>query len=104
MVDHKYIEYWYLSLGAWYLNHVISVSILCYPVPFSSQSNADALCFNFSAEKMESSSGGSNIPKIMTFRPTMEEFKDFAKYMDYIESQGAHKAGLAKVSPSSQEM
>ena len=53
---------------------------------------------------MESSSGGSNIPKIMTFRPTMEEFKDFAKYMDYIESQGAHKAGLAKVSPSSQEM
>lgn len=46
---------------------------------------------------MESSSGGHNIPKIMVFRPTYEEFKDFAKYIDYIESQGAHKAGLAKV-------
>ena len=46
---------------------------------------------------MESSSGGSNIPKIMVFRPTMEEFKDFAKYITYIESQGAHKAGIAKV-------
>ena len=46
---------------------------------------------------MESSSGGSNIPKIMTFYPTMEEFKDFEKYVEYIESQGAHKAGLAKV-------
>lgn len=36
--------------------------------------------------------------KIMTFRPTMEEFKDFAKYIAYMESQGAHRAGLAKVS------
>lgn len=35
--------------------------------------------------------------KIMTFYPTMEEFKDFAKYIAYIESQGAHRAGLAKV-------
>lgn len=35
--------------------------------------------------------------KIMTFRPTMEEFKDFAKYIVYMESQGAHRAGLAKV-------
>nr|XP_054105373.1 lysine-specific demethylase 4B isoform X2 [Callithrix jacchus] len=34
--------------------------------------------------------------KIMTFRPTMEEFKDFNKYVAYIESQGAHRAGLAK--------
>ena len=47
---------------------------------------------------MESSSGGSNIPKIMTFRPTMEEFADFTKYIEYMESQGAHKSGLAKVS------
>lgn len=48
--------------------------------------------------KMESSSGGSQIPRIMVFRPTMEEFKNFSKYVDYMESQGAHKAGLAKVS------
>ena len=46
---------------------------------------------------MESSSGGKNIPQIMVFRPTMEEFKDFNKYVLYMESQGAHKAGLAKV-------
>ncbi|XP_073700664.1 lysine-specific demethylase 4D-like [Garra rufa] len=37
--------------------------------------------------------------KIMTFRPTMEEFKDFGKYVAYIETQGAHRAGLAKVIP-----
>ncbi|KAM9384565.1 lysine-specific demethylase 4B [Pholidichthys leucotaenia] len=37
--------------------------------------------------------------KIMTFEPTMEEFKDFAKYIAYMESQGAHRAGLAKVIP-----
>ncbi|XP_069505448.1 lysine-specific demethylase 4B-like isoform X2 [Ambystoma mexicanum] len=37
--------------------------------------------------------------KIMTFRPTMEEFQDFGKYIAYIESQGAHRAGLAKVIP-----
>ncbi|XP_051977678.1 lysine-specific demethylase 4B-like [Xyrauchen texanus] len=37
--------------------------------------------------------------KIMTFRPTMEEFQDFGKYIAYIETQGAHRAGLAKVIP-----
>ncbi|XP_069071996.1 lysine-specific demethylase 4B [Pleurodeles waltl] len=37
--------------------------------------------------------------KIMTFRPTMEEFQDFGKYIGYIESQGAHRAGLAKIIP-----
>lgn len=36
-------------------------------------------------------------PKIMVFRPTWEEFKNFEKYVDYMEKCGAHKAGLAKV-------
>ena len=36
-------------------------------------------------------------PEIMVFRPTYEEFKDFAKYIEYMESQGAHRAGIAKV-------
>uniref|UniRef100_A0A672MSN6 [histone H3]-trimethyl-L-lysine(9) demethylase n=1 Tax=Sinocyclocheilus grahami TaxID=75366 RepID=A0A672MSN6_SINGR len=36
---------------------------------------------------------------IMTFRPTMEEFKDFNQYLVYMESQGAQRAGLAKVIP-----
>lgn len=35
---------------------------------------------------------------IMTFYPTVEEFKNFSRYIAYMESQGAHKAGLAKVS------
>lgn len=39
-----------------------------------------------------------DIPKIMVFRPTWEEFQNFEKYVEYMESQGAHKAGLAKVS------
>ncbi|XP_013114415.2 uncharacterized protein LOC106092188 isoform X2 [Stomoxys calcitrans] len=41
----------------------------------------------------------SDVPRIMVFRPTWEEFKDFPKYVAYMESQGAHKAGLAKVVP-----
>ncbi|KAM4641068.1 lysine-specific demethylase 4A [Discoglossus pictus] len=37
--------------------------------------------------------------RIMTFYPTMEEFRNFKRYVAYIESQGAHRAGLAKVVP-----
>ncbi|XP_053704324.1 lysine-specific demethylase 4A-like [Synchiropus splendidus] len=37
--------------------------------------------------------------KIMTFTPSKEEFKDFNRYIAYMESQGAHKAGMAKVIP-----
>lgn len=37
-----------------------------------------------------------NVP---VFRPTMDEFKNFSKYIEYIETQNAHKIGLAKVIP-----
>uniref|UniRef100_A0A671P1K7 [histone H3]-trimethyl-L-lysine(9) demethylase n=1 Tax=Sinocyclocheilus anshuiensis TaxID=1608454 RepID=A0A671P1K7_9TELE len=37
--------------------------------------------------------------RIMTFHPTKEEFKDFNRYIAYMESQGAHRAGMAKVVP-----
>uniref|UniRef100_W5M9S3 [histone H3]-trimethyl-L-lysine(9) demethylase n=1 Tax=Lepisosteus oculatus TaxID=7918 RepID=W5M9S3_LEPOC len=37
--------------------------------------------------------------RIMTFYPTKEEFRNFSRYIAYIESQGAHKAGLAKIVP-----
>ncbi|KAF7669830.1 hypothetical protein LDENG_00120120 [Lucifuga dentata] len=36
---------------------------------------------------------------IATFYPTVEEFKNFSRYIAYMESQGAHKAGLAKIVP-----
>uniref|UniRef100_A0A0K8VTF9 [histone H3]-trimethyl-L-lysine(9) demethylase n=2 Tax=Bactrocera TaxID=47832 RepID=A0A0K8VTF9_BACLA len=45
------------------------------------------------------SSSSVDVPRIMVFRPTWEEFKNFPKYIAYMESQGAHKAGLAKVVP-----
>ncbi|XP_068626135.1 lysine-specific demethylase 4C-like [Battus philenor] len=45
-----------------------------------------------------SSACGSGV-SIQVFRPTWEEFKDFNKYVQYMESKGAHKAGLAKVIP-----
>eukprot|EP00070_Physeter_catodon_P024327 XP_023987372.1 lysine-specific demethylase 4D-like [Physeter catodon] len=50
---------------------------------------------------MQSKHFGSQNPscKIMIFHPTMEEFEDFNKYIVYMESQGAHRAGLAKVIP-----
>ncbi|EGI67876.1 Putative lysine-specific demethylase 4B [Acromyrmex echinatior] len=44
-------------------------------------------------------SNARGIPRILVFRPTYEEFKDFTKYVEYMESRGAHKAGLAKVIP-----
>lgn len=36
--------------------------------------------------------------RLMTFTPSTEEFKDFSRYIAYMESEGAHKAGMAKVS------
>ncbi|KAL2806952.1 lysine-specific demethylase 4E, partial [Daubentonia madagascariensis] len=50
---------------------------------------------------MKSKHSGTQNPTytIMTFYPTMEEFTDFNKYIAYMESQGAHQAGLAKVIP-----
>lgn len=42
--------------------------------------------------------------KIMTFTPSKEEFKDFCQYIAYMESQGAHRAGMAKVSKTRQVM
>uniref|UniRef100_A0A1A9W6X7 [histone H3]-trimethyl-L-lysine(9) demethylase n=1 Tax=Glossina brevipalpis TaxID=37001 RepID=A0A1A9W6X7_9MUSC len=42
---------------------------------------------------------GQKIPRIITFRPSYEEFKDFSAYIDYMESRGAHLAGLAKIIP-----
>ncbi|XP_012515475.1 PREDICTED: lysine-specific demethylase 4D-like [Propithecus coquereli] len=50
---------------------------------------------------MGSEDAGTQNPSftIMTFYPTMEEFTDFNKYIAYMESQGAHRAGVAKVIP-----
>ena len=49
-------------------------------------------------EAVQHASGGrSAMPQIMVFRPTMEEFKNFSRYIEHIETLGAHRAGLAKV-------
>lgn len=48
------------------------------------------------ADDVGGSAGGV---AIQVFRPTWDEFKDFNKYVQYMESKGAHKAGLAKVIP-----
>ncbi|XP_025191836.1 lysine-specific demethylase 4C-like [Melanaphis sacchari] len=40
-----------------------------------------------------------NTPRIMVFRPTWSEFQNFSSYIEFMESQGAHKAGVAKVIP-----
>lgn len=49
-----------------------------------------------SGDDIGTSAGGV---AIQVFRPTWDEFKDFNKYIQYMESKGAHKAGLAKVIP-----
>ncbi|XP_012882771.1 PREDICTED: lysine-specific demethylase 4D-like [Dipodomys ordii] len=50
---------------------------------------------------MESDEAARQNPScsIMTFHPSMEEFADFNKYIAHMESQGAHRAGIAKVVP-----
>ena len=40
-----------------------------------------------------------DVPSIRVYHPTWEEFKDFNKYIEKIEAEGAHKAGLAKIVP-----
>lgn len=37
--------------------------------------------------------------EVPVFRPTMDEFLNFEKYIEFIESKGAHKIGLAKIIP-----
>uniref|UniRef100_H3CGJ2 [histone H3]-trimethyl-L-lysine(9) demethylase n=1 Tax=Tetraodon nigroviridis TaxID=99883 RepID=H3CGJ2_TETNG len=37
--------------------------------------------------------------RVMTFTPSKEEFKDFNQYIAYMEAQGAHRAGMARVIP-----
>uniref|UniRef100_A0A3B5KKA2 [histone H3]-trimethyl-L-lysine(9) demethylase n=1 Tax=Xiphophorus couchianus TaxID=32473 RepID=A0A3B5KKA2_9TELE len=37
--------------------------------------------------------------RVMTFTPSKEEFKDFVRYVAFMESQGAHIAGIAKIIP-----
>ncbi|XP_049541544.1 probable lysine-specific demethylase 4B [Anopheles darlingi] len=37
--------------------------------------------------------------RIQVFRPTWEQFTNFSKYIEFIESLGAHRAGLAKIIP-----
>ncbi|XP_032421703.1 lysine-specific demethylase 4A isoform X1 [Xiphophorus hellerii] len=49
------------------------------------------------ASEALSQNHGSKV--IMTFYPTAEEFKNFSRYIAYIESKGAHRAGLAKIVP-----
>ena len=37
--------------------------------------------------------------RVMVFRPTMDEFRHFGRYIQYMESMGAHRAGVAKIIP-----
>ena len=61
-----------------------------------------------SPEDCNWSYSGSNtsgsIPSIMIFRPTWDEFNDFNKYLEYVESQGAQKAGICKVSTTFEQI
>ena len=34
---------------------------------------------------------------VMCFMPTMDEFRDFPKFINYMEQQGAQQCGVAKV-------
>ena len=40
----------------------------------------------------------------MVFTPTWEEFRDFPAFISYMEEQGAHHCGVAKVRQSWQDV
>lgn len=44
------------------------------------------------------SAGEDAASRIMVFRPTLTEFRDFSGYITHMEEKGAHKYGIAKVS------
>lgn len=69
---------------------LIKTNVFSCPV-FADQSN--------SSSRMATDTASQQTPgsRIMTFHPTKEEFKDFSRYIAYMESQGAHRAGMAKV-------
>ncbi|KAM9384784.1 lysine-specific demethylase 4A [Pholidichthys leucotaenia] len=39
------------------------------------------------------------VSQVMTFYPSQEDFKDFSRYVAFMEAKGAHRAGMAKVVP-----
>ena len=43
------------------------------------------------------SAAGDGVPKIMTFRPEWDKFKDFNSFVLHMEELGAHKAGIALI-------
>ncbi len=42
---------------------------------------------------------GIPIPEAKIYRPTLEEFKDFRKFIEKIEAEGAGEAGICKIIP-----
>jgi len=48
---------------------------------------------------MRRSASGLPISEARVYRPTMEEFKDFRKFVEKIEAEGAGEAGICKVIP-----
>uniref|UniRef100_A0A673X0L1 [histone H3]-trimethyl-L-lysine(9) demethylase n=1 Tax=Salmo trutta TaxID=8032 RepID=A0A673X0L1_SALTR len=71
---------------------LIKTNVFSCPV-FADQSNSSSRMATDTASQQTAGS------RIMTFHPTKEEFKDFSRYIAYMESQGAHRAGMAKVIP-----
>lgn len=64
--------------------------------------NKELIVFSLSrrCEKLlnnEMSNNDSQVPRIMVFRPTWEQFRNFSSYIEYMESKGAHLAGVVKV-------
>ena len=75
----------------------ISNGILCFIGGIHCFSTITDPILMDSGQQASAGAGRSAMPQIMVFRPTMDEFKDFSRYIEYIESLGAHRAGLAKV-------
>ena len=103
-------QVWELNASSEFLHQLLLFSALTFPA-----FNFNYVLYNFTllmyffqipvwpkwpqkGGKMASESETLNpSARIMTFYPTMEEFRNFSRYIAYIESQGAHRAGLAKV-------
>lgn len=73
------------------------------PPPATSSSSVDKVADTSRRRRIASrwvragSSSTSDIPGIMVFYPELHDMDNFSDYVQYMEEQGAHEAGLAKV-------
>jgi hypothetical protein len=67
--------------------------------PHSPAGDLDSVAETFPLLELDSTPIIPDWPPVMTFEPTMEEFRDLTTLIRRMEAAGAHRAGIAKIRP-----